>query len=277
MLAPWAQIDEHARIPGRGLVAELLARATDAVWPVAAAPAAPGVRRMTRTKVTTIILLLAAGAVGAAFLESALAASGRPILIPPFTLPAALVAIGVIIVLLALPIRRKVKGTRKAPIDPFYATRVAMLAKASSISGAFLFGGGGGVILYLTTRSVPPAAGSIGMAIGTAGRGRHAADGRAHRRAHVHHPAGERRRRDGAGQRTGAAEVVSSRDRVRTAMSTRLELPETTWRRVSPKLMWAELVGTFVGALFFLAITIPLHLLQVPFALAISIAVAAIG
>lgn len=123
---------------------------------------------MTRTKVTTIILLLAAGAVGAAFLESALAASGRPILIPPFTLPAALVAIGVIIVLLALPIHRKVKGTRKAPIDPFYATRVAMLAKASSISGAFLFGGGGGVILYLTTRSVPPAEGSIGMAIGTA-------------------------------------------------------------------------------------------------------------
>ena len=61
-------------------------------------------------------------------------------------------------------------------------------------------------------------------------------------------------------------------------MSTRrVELPETTWRRVSPKLMWAELVGTFLGALFFLALTIPLHLLQVPFALAISIAVAAIA
>jgi len=122
---------------------------------------------MSRTKVPTIILLFAAGAVGAAFLESALAASGRPILIPPFTLPAALVAIGIIIVLLALPIRRKVKGTRTTPIDPFYATRVAMLAKASSISGAFLFGGGAGVIIYLTTRSAPPAAGSIGMAIGT--------------------------------------------------------------------------------------------------------------
>ncbi|HEY9522604.1 MAG TPA: PH domain-containing protein [Thermopolyspora sp.] len=61
-------------------------------------------------------------------------------------------------------------------------------------------------------------------------------------------------------------------------MSTRrVELPETTWRRVSPKLMWAELVGTFLGALFFLALTIPLHLLQVPFAPAISIAVAAIA
>ncbi|MEO7374533.1 MAG: PH domain-containing protein [Terrimesophilobacter sp.] len=60
-------------------------------------------------------------------------------------------------------------------------------------------------------------------------------------------------------------------------MSTRLELPETTWRRVSPKLMWAELVGTFLGALVFLAVTIPLHLLRVPFALAISIAVAVIA
>jgi uncharacterized protein len=60
-------------------------------------------------------------------------------------------------------------------------------------------------------------------------------------------------------------------------MSTRLELRETDWRRVSPKLMWAELVGTFLGALFFLAVTIPLHLLQVPFALAISLAVAAIA
>ena len=57
-------------------------------------------------------------------------------------------------------------------------------------------------------------------------------------------------------------------------MSTRLELPDTTWRRVSRKLMWAELVGTFLGALFFLAGTIPLHLLQIPFALAISIVVA---
>jgi uncharacterized protein len=60
-------------------------------------------------------------------------------------------------------------------------------------------------------------------------------------------------------------------------MSTRLELRDTAWRRVSPRLMWAELVGTFLGALFFLAITIPLHLLQVPFALVISIAVAAIS
>ncbi len=41
VLAPWAQIDEHARIAGRGLVADLLARATDVAWPVDAAPLLP--------------------------------------------------------------------------------------------------------------------------------------------------------------------------------------------------------------------------------------------
>jgi 2-amino-4-hydroxy-6-hydroxymethyldihydropteridine diphosphokinase len=41
VLAPWAQIDEHARIAGRGPVAELLAGTTDTVWPVDAAPLLP--------------------------------------------------------------------------------------------------------------------------------------------------------------------------------------------------------------------------------------------
>jgi 2-amino-4-hydroxy-6-hydroxymethyldihydropteridine diphosphokinase len=41
VLAPWAQIDEHARIAGHGLVTDLLAGATDVVWPVDAAPLLP--------------------------------------------------------------------------------------------------------------------------------------------------------------------------------------------------------------------------------------------
>jgi 2-amino-4-hydroxy-6-hydroxymethyldihydropteridine diphosphokinase len=41
VLAPWAQIDQHARIAGHGLVADLLAGATDTVWPVEAAPLMP--------------------------------------------------------------------------------------------------------------------------------------------------------------------------------------------------------------------------------------------
>ena len=198
---------------------------------------------MNRTKVPTIILLFAAGAVGAAFLESALAASGRPILIPPFTLPAALVAIGIIIVLLALPIRRKVKGTRTTPVDPFHATRMAMLAKASSISGA--------LPVRRRWRGDPlphHALGTAGRRIDRHGdrhrhRGRRPAGGRTRRRALVHHSAGEGRRRNGHGPRTRAPEAVSGAG----SMSTRLELRDTAWRRVSPKLMWAELVGSFLG------------------------------
>jgi uncharacterized protein len=53
-------------------------------------------------------------------------------------------------------------------------------------------------------------------------------------------------------------------------MTARLELPEVAWRRVSPKLMWAELVGTLFGAVLVLALTIPLHLLQLPFASVVS-------
>jgi 2-amino-4-hydroxy-6-hydroxymethyldihydropteridine diphosphokinase len=41
VLAPWAQIDEHAKIAGHGLVTDLLAGATDVVWPVDAAPLLP--------------------------------------------------------------------------------------------------------------------------------------------------------------------------------------------------------------------------------------------
>jgi hypothetical protein len=123
---------------------------------------------VSRTRASTVIVLIAIGMMASAFLETALASTGRPILVPPITLPIALATIGLIILLLALPIHRRIKGTRKAPIDPFYATRVVMLAKASSISGAFLLGAGGGVIFYLSTRSAAPATGSLAMAISTA-------------------------------------------------------------------------------------------------------------
>jgi 2-amino-4-hydroxy-6-hydroxymethyldihydropteridine diphosphokinase len=44
VLAPWAQVDPDAIIVGRGRVADLLARATDEVWPVEAAPLLAGGR-----------------------------------------------------------------------------------------------------------------------------------------------------------------------------------------------------------------------------------------
>ncbi|HEV7812878.1 MAG TPA: DUF3180 domain-containing protein [Leifsonia sp.] len=129
---------------------------------------------MKRTSATALLVLLAVGAAGAALVQVGLTAAGRPIVSPPITLPLALAAIGAIVVILALPIRRMtqapprdtVRAKRSSgPVDPFYATRVVMLAKASALSGALLTGAGAGMLGHLLTRSVAPGADSIGMAV----------------------------------------------------------------------------------------------------------------
>lgn len=123
---------------------------------------------MTRTKPAHLILLALVGGAILWFVEMGLASSGRPVLIPPFTLGIALLLIGVIVVILALPVRRVAKGVPGSRVDPFYATRVVMIAKASSLTGALLAGGGLGVGFYLLSRAVLPAVGSITMAFATA-------------------------------------------------------------------------------------------------------------
>jgi hypothetical protein len=119
-----------------------------------------------RTSPVTLILLAVLGGVVGAFLETALTAGGRPIIVPPLTLAIALAAIGGIVVSLAVPIRRLTRGKTKGPIDPFYATRVLMLAKASALCGALLTGFGIGLGIYLFTRSVVQV-NSIGLAVAT--------------------------------------------------------------------------------------------------------------
>ena len=123
---------------------------------------------MTRTKPLHLLTLAVFGGAILWFVETALAASGRPVVIPPFTLAVALVLIGVIIVVMAWPIRRVARGNRSARVDPFYATRVVMLAKASSLGGALLEAARIGVAGYLLSRSVLPAVGSVTMGVATA-------------------------------------------------------------------------------------------------------------
>ena len=123
---------------------------------------------MTRTSPLHLVLLGVLGGGAAWFLETALAASGNAVLIPPFTLAVALLLIGVIIIVMAVPVRRVSRGVPNARIDPFYATRVVMLAKASSLSGALLTGASLGIVGYLLSRSVLPAVGSVTMALASA-------------------------------------------------------------------------------------------------------------
>ena len=123
---------------------------------------------MTRTRPLTLLLLAILGGVATWFLETALTATGRPIIVPEITLPVALLLIGVIIIVMAVPVRRVTRGEAARRIDPFYATRVVMLAKASSLSGALLSGAGLGIGVYLLSRSVVPGVGSVTMAFATA-------------------------------------------------------------------------------------------------------------
>jgi hypothetical protein len=122
---------------------------------------------MTRTTPALLFVLALAGAVAGWMIELALVASGRPALIPPFTLGLAGATTGIIIVVVALPVFRVVRRVPGARVDPFYATRVVLLAKASSLAGALAAGFATAVLVFLLTRSVLPAVGSVTMAVVT--------------------------------------------------------------------------------------------------------------
>ncbi|PPL19868.1 DUF3180 family protein [Microterricola pindariensis] len=126
---------------------------------------------MRRTAPATLALLALGGTVLAFLAELAIASSGRPIIVPPITLALTLVALGVVVVALAWPIRRAVKATVSTHVDPFRALRVAVLAKASSLSGALLGGAGLGLLVYLLSRQSTPPAATLWMAIATAAGG----------------------------------------------------------------------------------------------------------
>ena len=120
---------------------------------------------MTRTKPLHLVLLALFGGTVAWFVETLLASTGRAVVIPPVTLSFALALIGASVIVMAVPVRRVARRVEGARVDPFYATRVVMLAKASSLSGALLGGGSLGITAYLLSRSVVPGVGSVGLAI----------------------------------------------------------------------------------------------------------------
>ncbi len=124
---------------------------------------------MKRTGAGTLLIAAVLG-LGAGFvLDQALTSAGRPTFTPAVTLPILLLLLGVLVVALAVPIRRATRGVAGSMgVDPFRALRVAMLAKASSILGATIGGVAVGLILFLVTRPVPPSLGSMGTVIATA-------------------------------------------------------------------------------------------------------------
>lgn len=109
---------------------------------------------MKRTNPLHLVLLFAVAAAAAWFIELALVGNGRPAAVPPITLAIALLVIAVGVVVAAIPVRRVAQRKPGARVDPITATRVVLLAKAASITGAILAGGALGILAFLLTRPV---------------------------------------------------------------------------------------------------------------------------
>jgi len=109
---------------------------------------------VTRTRPVTLLIAALAGLAVAFALDLVLALRGAAVLVPPLSLAVALVLIAVLLLALAWPVRRAARGERR--VDPFYALRAVVLAKASAVAGALLAGGGAGILIYLLTRTVVP-------------------------------------------------------------------------------------------------------------------------
>ena len=113
---------------------------------------------MGTTKATTLIGLFLVGALVMFFGEVLLVRLGEPQFTPPITLGAALFFIGLILPTLAWPMRAITKPRDpqkpREPVNPFYATRVLLLAKAGALTGALLTGAGVGIVVFIATRMV---------------------------------------------------------------------------------------------------------------------------
>lgn len=107
---------------------------------------------MTRSRPLPLIVLAVAGFGIAFVLEAVLAQRGLPIVVLPLSLGVALVLIAAVLIALAWPVRAAAKGERH--VDPFYATRIVVLAKSSALAGALLAGVAAGTVTYLLSRAV---------------------------------------------------------------------------------------------------------------------------
>ena len=122
---------------------------------------------MKRTGAGVLLVAAAIGVAAGFAIDQALTASGRPTFTPVASLPILLVLLGMLVIGLAVPIRRATRGKSPAKVNPFHAVRIAMLAKASSIVGAALGGLGAGLWIFVATRPVTPSLGSLGTVIAT--------------------------------------------------------------------------------------------------------------
>jgi hypothetical protein len=112
------------------------------------------------TKPSILILSFVPAALAAFFIASLLVERGFPVPLSPLNLTITLAAIAVVLLLLAIPIWRyrsalnQTPTTRVKRVDPFYAVRVLLLAKASALAGVIFAGAHLGVVLFQLSGAV---------------------------------------------------------------------------------------------------------------------------
>lgn len=120
---------------------------------------------MKRTTPAGIIGLLLGGGVLLYLLQMLFQSRGEFIFVPPISLPVTLFLLAIIVVVMAIPVRRAVNGKKNAKVDPFYAARIVALAKATTYVGALLTGGGAGILVFIIFRPIAPPLGMITASI----------------------------------------------------------------------------------------------------------------
>lgn len=121
---------------------------------------------MKQTKVSTLIGWLFPSATAGYLFAKAVSANGGRVPVTPWNLILTLIAIVVILIAFAVPMiryRRAVAELIKKPtaprpkrLNPFYAVRLVVLAKATAISGSLFSGWHAGVIWMQLSSPVTP-------------------------------------------------------------------------------------------------------------------------
>jgi hypothetical protein len=111
-----------------------------------------------------VIVAVASGAIGWV-VQVSLVANGRSMIVPPVSLSVVLTLIGALLIYFAVPVYRTARRTAQKAVDPFYATRVVVLAQASSVGGALFSGATVAILAFILTRPVVPAVGSLSVTV----------------------------------------------------------------------------------------------------------------
>ena len=102
-----------------------------------------------------MVILLIIGGVAAWASEGVLSALGQPVIVPPWSWGIGLALLGALVLSIAWPIRQRLhSASRRELLDPFYATRVVLLAKSTTVAGALFLGAALGVGMFFLTRPV---------------------------------------------------------------------------------------------------------------------------